>query len=174
MHSWAGGGELAQERVAPEVAVAVVVALEVVEVDDGDAQRGAGAPGPRHLGGDDVVPAAAVGQAGQRVPLGRVGEALQEFGAFGGVGDLAGQGLQDGQHVLGQLVADLAPEHAEHPTVRCPDVWPDSTTGCQAPEATPVRFASRWEARGWVLTSPTNTGAADVKVNPAREGSSRG
>ena len=67
------GGALAQHRsdatqafVAGRVAVVVVVALEVVDIDQQQRQRYAVASGPRHLLGQAQVEGAAIGQTGQR------------------------------------------------------------------------------------------------------------
>ena len=60
-------GALAQHLVAGEVAVGVVVGLEVVDVDDRDAERRLGAAGAGHLPRQQFLQRAPVGQAGEGV-----------------------------------------------------------------------------------------------------------
>ena len=78
-------GHLEQHPVAGGVAEAVVDGLEVVEVDEHDGHADALAQRPRHGVADALVEQRAVGQVGDRVVEGLVGELLLELLALGDV-----------------------------------------------------------------------------------------
>src|SRR5829696_6308492 len=66
-----GAGRLLEHQVAGLVAEAVVVGLEVVQVDHGHADPGAHAPGPLQLPGQLLLPDPPVGHPGERVGAAR-------------------------------------------------------------------------------------------------------
>ena len=92
-----GDRAFAQDRVAGEVAVGVVVGLEVVDVDDRQAERRLGAAGPRHLARQLLVERAPVRQAGEGVAAGQGLDLGQQLLAFGldplQLGDVGGAGV---------------------------------------------------------------------------------
>ena len=67
-------GDREQRLVAGPVAVVVVQEPEVVDVDEGDAERRAGGPGALDLAGEVGDERAVVQRPGQRVALGRLDE----------------------------------------------------------------------------------------------------
>ena len=112
-------GDGLEESVARLVAQRVVGVLEVVEVDEEGGHRVTGAPCPdQHLVGP-VQDQLAVGQSGQRVVQGAVGEELLELlplGDVADVGDVAGhRGPVElvGDHGLDVAAGAVPPDHAE-------------------------------------------------------------
>ena len=77
--------DLHEDRVAHRVPVGVVEPLEVVEVEDREADRTSVAPRPRHLDRQTLLERAVVRKAGQGVGQRLVGESLT--GLVGGDGD---------------------------------------------------------------------------------------
>ena len=80
-------GDLDQQLVAGRMAVNVVDRLEAVEVDAEDGERLAGVGGAGDGAGEMVVEHRPVGQAGQRVVIGEVGDPRRRFLALGDVAD---------------------------------------------------------------------------------------
>jgi hypothetical protein len=107
-------GHRAQQAVAGRVALGVVDALEVVEVEHRQRERHAVAPRARDLGGESLLEAAAVERAGQRVAARDPREltALLLVVAALPAADPRGVGERDGEHE-GVLGADAADQHGE-------------------------------------------------------------
>ena len=82
-----------QDLVADRVAVDVVDALEVVDVEQDEADRGVVARGARQLGGEALVEVAAVEEAGQLVGAGLDGEQLAPARVVVGEGRERGEAL---------------------------------------------------------------------------------
>src|SRR5690606_25962755 len=91
--------EDAQHLVAGEVAVAVVVFLEVVEIED-DGDQLAAAAGGGELAGELALELAPVGQAGERVRERERAHLLEEAGVLDGDGGLVGQRAEQLELVL--------------------------------------------------------------------------
>ena len=91
--SLVGGG--GQRLVALGVAERVVDALEVVEVDDGDAERRAGERGGLDLAPQDLLRAAVVEQAGEAVGGGLVAQVLALAGGLVGERGHRGEALDE-------------------------------------------------------------------------------
>jgi hypothetical protein len=100
-------GRLAQQRVAGRVPERVVDGLEVVEVEEQHAVA-AGAPGARHGVAEPVAEEGPVGQAGEGVVEGLMGQLLLELVA---VGDVVAGDDEPGQ----VLVDDLGDDGVEQP-----------------------------------------------------------
>ena len=77
-------GDDAQELVSGRVAVAVVHKLEVVEVDEEDCDRAVAALGPRDRVLEMLLEEQAVGQVGEGVVIGKVGEPCLRRDQLGG------------------------------------------------------------------------------------------
>src|SRR5205823_12308859 len=71
-------GDLADHRVADQVAVGVVDPLEVVDVDHDRGDRLGGAGGSAQVPPTDLEEVATVEQAGQRVPVGEILDLLEK------------------------------------------------------------------------------------------------
>ena len=99
-------GDDAQELVAGRVAVAVVHELEVVEVDEEDGDRLLAAPGARDRLLEVLLEEEAVGQVGERVVIGEVGEPGLRGGQL--VGGAAAVG-HVGRDAVNEAAAILCP-----------------------------------------------------------------
>src|SRR5690606_24709703 len=107
------GAEEPQHLVTGEVTEAVVVELEVVEVEDDGDQSAAAARGGE-LAGELALELASVGQAGERIRERERAHLLEEAGVLDGDRGLVGERPEQLELVLVEgLLAGAGEEHAE-------------------------------------------------------------
>src|SRR5450756_496119 len=109
-----GGDKVPQQYVAGDMAVGVVVGLEVVHVDQGDGERVAGAPGASQLAVNLLVPAATVCGPGEGVGACLGGEQGDKIGPVDRGADLRSEQLDHVQGRRGHARDRLVEADDEH------------------------------------------------------------
>ena len=97
-----GDADFIQQAAADEVAVAVVDLLEVVEVEEEDAELVAEAGGAVDLGLDGVVEVARVVKSGAVIGDGEFLDLFDGAGVVDGDGGVVGQGLQEHELIVAE------------------------------------------------------------------------
>ena len=165
-------GHDAEELVAGRVAVAVVHKLEVVEVDEEHGDRQVAALGARDRLLEVLLEEEAVGQVGQRVVVGQMGEpglrGDQLVGGAAAVGDVGDDPIHEPAAVL-----DPRPRALPHPARDAvgadqPVLDLAAARPASAPRSTPCTSA---RSSGWTAASHASS-SSDARPRSGRPGSS--